>query len=269
MIQPELAMAVKPSVDPQYFLKEYDDILMGRRRTYSSSLMAKEQGPRMCAELLRCIFELYYHWSPADVRDKLTAERVKTMRITPLVKRIPCPPEVNASKELYYVAWYLYPETRTVKTPELILKLYQDILDDKIKKFPSNYFDGNDGYIRARILFLTMVREFLPPFTSLEAMYAFFASPEGRACITKYKLSIPLRELYGSALAYLHDALPECQKDEWLYEKYNTIESRRESLYLPVTEAEKKMLEYGSNEETGVEYIVEEEYEEIEEGVIL
>jgi len=244
MIQTCNVCNVKPGVDPSYYLKEYDDVLMGRRKTFSSALMAKEQGPHMCAELLRNIFSIYLHWSPVDVREKLTPEAVRRLKISPLIKRIPCPPEVDASKELYYVAWYLYPETRNIEEPELIIKLYTDILENKVKKFPGGYFDGNDGYLRAHILFLTMVREYLPPFESLDALYHFFASPEGKNCIIRYKLVVPLRELYGSALAFLHDSLPWSQKDERLYQRYLPLvrEGRAGKNYLPVTQMEREEL---------------------------
>lgn len=244
MINTDTNVTVKPNVDPSYYLKEYDDVLMGRRKTYSSALMAKEQGSRTCEELLRAIFELYLHWTPEEVRDKLTPDVVKTLKIHPLITRLPCPPELNPKTDLYYVAWYLYPETRNASDADLILKLYTDLMDGAIKKFPGGYFDGNDGYLRARILFMTMVREYMPPFQNIESMYAYFASPDGKRCLSKYKLIIPLRELYGSPLAYLHDALPWSQKDEDLYEKYSALSpaARNDGSYLPVTEAERDHL---------------------------
>lgn len=244
MIRTDVAAVIKPGVEPSYYLREYDDVLMGRRKTFSSALMNKDQGAYMCAELLRNIFDLYMHWSHEDVRDRLTPDVVKTMKIGPLVKRIPCPPEIDSAKELYYVAWYLYPETRNVEEPELIIKLYTDILKGKVKKFPGGYFDGNDGYLRSHILFLTMVREYLPPFDSIESLYRYFASPEGKACINRYKLTIPLRELYGTALAFLHDSLPWSQKDEDLYEKYlpKAQDNRAGGNFLPITDAERDEL---------------------------
>lgn len=270
MISSTNTTCVNVNVTPEYYLKEYDDILMGKRRTYSSALMSKEQGPKMCAELLRNIFDKYLHWTPEEVRDCLNHETVQLMKLSPLIKRIPCPPEIDSSKELYYVAWYLYPQTRTVKEPELIIKLYADILSGKVKKFPSNYFDGNDGYLRARVLFLTMVREYLPPFENLDAMYSYFASSEGKACLAKYKLNVPLRELYGSALAYLHDSLSVYQRSEELYEKYNTITNRSNSSggnYLPVSKSEQDAFFEESDSDTSA--IFETEMNESESEIIV
>lgn len=236
------------SVDPWFFLSEYNDVLLGKRKTFSSSIMAKGQGAYLCAELLRLIFKEYFHWTPEEVRDKLTPEIVRKMKLSPLIRRIPCPPELNPAKEVYYVAWYLYPWTKTTTTPELIVKLYNDVMTGAIKRFPSSYFDGNEGYIRARILFLTMVKEYLPPFKSLENMYAFFASPRGRRCINDHKLIIPLRELYGTPLAYLHDSLSPAQKSEELYKKYAVGDMNRGDAanFLPVTEEEMDAL-YGED----------------------
>ena len=95
---------------------------------------------------------------------------------------------------------------------------------------------GNEGYLRAQILLLTMIREYLPTFESVEDLYAYFASPMGRHAIERYKLGIPLRERYGSAVAYLHDSLPWSQKDEELYLKYST--ARDTSRFIPVTDEE-------------------------------
>lgn len=72
-----------------------------------------------------------------------------------------------------------------------------------------------------------MLIEYMPPFSSLEAMYAYFASPKGREAIREYKLLVPLRELYESPLDYLHDSLSSQQKSEELYEKYKRIQQKR------------------------------------------
>lgn len=206
-------------VDTKYYLREYDEVLMGKRKTYSAACMNKSQGPNICAEMLRYIFPYYLKWTPEQVRDCLTPAVIRAMKLEPLINRIPAPPEINRETELYFVAWYLYPQTRNVSRSELIIKVYMDVVEERISKFPKNYFDGNDGYVRARLLLLVMIREFLA-FESVEEMYAFFGSDEGRKAISKYKLTVPLRELYSSPLDYLHDSLTEEQRDDRLYQKY-------------------------------------------------
>lgn len=268
LIQAEMSAAVMPTINPGYHMREYDEMMMGHRKTYSSSLMAKERGPVLCAQVVRYAFEHYLHWSPTDARDRLSQEIIDTMKLAPLINRLPCPPELNRKTDLYFVAWHLYPETRTVSDYELIVKLYKDIIEDRVAKFPRSYFDGNAGYQRARLLFMIMLKEYTVGFESVEAMYAYFASEAGRNCINQYKLVVPLRELYGSPLAYLHDALPNHLKDEDLYEKYSKRiqRTRPTASYVPVTESELEQFEegmYPDDMDTGDD-LMEEELDEIE-----
>lgn len=214
------------TVDARYYLREYDEVLMGKRKTYSASCMNKAQGSKTSAEMLHYIFSYYLRWTPEQVRDCLTPEVVKAMKLESLINRIPSPPEINRDVDLYFVAWHIYPRTVNVSKAELVVKVYMDVISGRVSKFPKNYFDGNDGYVRARLLFLIMVREYLS-FESVEQMYAFFASDAGRKTINQYKLTVPLRELYSSPLDFLHDALRKDQKSDELYLLHSKNVKRR------------------------------------------
>lgn len=236
---------ISKEVDARYYLREYDEVLAGNRRNYSSACMSRNNGGKMIAEILDYIFRDYLHWSHTEARDCLTPEIVRVMKLDAFIKRIPCPPEVQPRLgELYYVAWYIYPETRNATRIDLVKKVYVDVLEGRISKFPKGYFDGNDGYSRARILLLTMIREFLS-FSSAEEMYAYFAGEEGQQAIREHKLSVPLRELYSSPLDFLHDALGEAQGNNELYVKYNAqVRRRADRGYIDV---EAKAKDRGSN----------------------
>lgn len=204
----------------QMVLNEYDEVLMGKRKSYSAFFMSRHHGDKVIKIALKYCFETYLQWTPEQVRECLTPELVKRMHIEGLINRIPCPPELNAKTELYYVAWWLYPETQNVSTPELMIKVYDDLLSEKITKFPKGYFDGILGLIHAKAIFLTMVKRYLS-FDGPESMYAFFAdTKQSKPIMKKYRLSVPLRELFDSPLDYLHEALPESQKREDLYQQY-------------------------------------------------
>lgn len=214
-------------VNVEYYLREYDDLLLGRRKSFSSSLMSKTHGSQLCAELLKVIFERYLHWTPIQVRDCLDQNYIKLLKLDTLINRLSCPPEVDRRREFYYVAWNLYPSTINVTPEGLIAKLYKEVVTGDIPKYPKGYFEGNDGRLRAKILFKTMANEYLPRFANKEELYAFFASNRGSTCLNNYKLGVPLREYYDSPLDYLHDALSERQKDWDLYEKYSKMVSTK------------------------------------------
>ena len=222
-------------IDPQYKLIEVEEILLNKRQHYSASFLDKDTGHINVYEALRYIFEGFLKWPPIQVRDCLNAKVIHLMKMEPLVNRVPCPPELDRSRDFEYVAWHLYPETVNCNAKDLAIKVYHRLLNGEISRFPKGYFDGGPkGWFRARATFQSMLIEFFH-FTSLEEMYAFFAGPEGRVAIKQYKLSVPLYELYETPLDYLHDALSSKQKCEELYQKYKKIVDanyrRRKNLY--------------------------------------
>lgn len=213
---------------PQQKLSEVQEILLNKRQHYSASFLDRDTGDVNIYEALRYLFEAFLEWTPVQVRDCLTADIIRLLKMEPLINRVPCPPELDRNRDYEYVAWYLYPETRNCTKKDLAIKVYHRLNNGEISRFPKGYFDGTvQAWFRARCAFQCMLIEYMPPFSSLEAMYAYFASPKGREAIREYKLLVPLRELYESPLDYLHDSLSSQQKSEELYEKYKRIQQKR------------------------------------------
>jgi len=207
--------AYTESIDTMALLKAYDDVLIGKREAFPIELISKESAPYVCASLLRLIFRKYLGWTPAQVRDLLTPKVVERMCLAPLVSRIPSPPEVLRDSELYFVAWYLYPEMKNSTDAELVGKVYQDLITGKIRKFPRNYFEGGIGHSKAKYMFVIMLQEYYNGvFESVEAMYRFFASAEGEKAVEEHKLKQPMKMWYDSALDYFHDSIPSNMKTE-------------------------------------------------------
>ena len=206
---------------PQQKLSEVQEMLLGKRQHYSAAFLDRITGDINIYEALRYIFEAYLEWTPYQVRDCLTHDIIRLLRLEPLINRIPCPPELDRTRDLEYIAWYIYPQTVNCNQRDLAIMVYHRLNKGEISRFPKGYFDGTvQGWFRARCAFQCMLIEYLPPFENLEALYSYFASPRGKDAIRKYKLLVPLRELYESPLEYLHDSLSSQQKDEALYQKY-------------------------------------------------
>lgn len=216
---------------PQQKLSEVQEILLNKRQHYSASFLDRDTGDINIYEALRYLFEAFLEWNPIQVRDCLSYEIIKLLKMEPLVNRIPCPPELDRNRDFEFVAWYLYPETINCTKKDLAIKVYHRLIRGEISRFPKGYFDGTvQAWFRARCTFQCMLIEYLPPFPSMEAMYAFFAGAAGREAIRKYKLLVPLRELYDSPLDYLHDSLSSQQKDEKLYQKYKRPQQNKNKL---------------------------------------
>ncbi len=114
--------------------------------------------------------------------------------------------------------------TKTASLPlqlKQLIEVYTDIMNGHKSQYPQRYFEGNTGYVRARILLLIMLKQYLPGrFTDTEDMYRFFASAKAAHTLRQYKLHIALKALYPTPLHYLHDSLPISQKDDYLFYEY-------------------------------------------------
>ena len=217
----------------KFYLREYDEILTGRRKSFSGMVTGEHETQALCEKLLRYIFENYLCWSPTQVAECLTTDVIKRNCLSSLIGHIPCPPELNRNRDLYFVAWHLYPEVRKMSAYQLLVKTYDDICEGRLKKFPKKYFDGPEGRDRARILFQLMLTRFLPQrFANIEQMYAFFAKDVARAYLGMRFLSTPLKELYNNdCLAYMHDSLPN-DRDEAIYRRYqHDVAMRKAATY--------------------------------------
>ena len=207
------------SISMRVFLDEYNEMLAGRRKSFSSMLLGKEFPETICAEVLKVIFDRYFHWTPVQIRDCLTPEIAERMKLEPLLKRIPAPDEILKDRELCYVAWYLYPKTRNVSESDLVIRVYHHLMNGDIQRFPKNYFLSQLGNLRAKLIMRAALQEYILPrysFSTLNELYAFFGTDRVNAVMDECKLTTMIKQKAGIALNMLHMALGE-QGDNGLY----------------------------------------------------
>ena len=220
------------------FLKEYDDMLLGKRKSFSAVLLDRENESFICASMLRRIFEKYLHWTPVQIRDCLTPEIATRMCLWPFINRLECPPEILREEELCFVAWEIYPETKNVSEADLVRRVYRNLIEGKIQRFPKNYFDGYKGLLRAQLIFKTVFCEYLVSqyrLTTIESAYALFVSPEIYSIMERYKLTTLIRQKFDIPLNLLHAGLGyeasdvlyvkylnECPASKWAYCRLTT-----------------------------------------------
>jgi hypothetical protein len=191
------------------FRREYDEILLGNKNSGSTLLMSRHRGNKVTDDILRYVFEYYLGMTHTDVRDRLTLDVLKSLKLMPFVKRVPCPEELDENKDLFYIAFRLYPETRTANAADLVKKVYFEVAEGKRDKYPRLFFDSAGGWARAKICLLAMIGEYLP-LSDIGELYAFFADGRKAAeTLEKRKLMTPLRDMFDTPLEYLHESLPE------------------------------------------------------------
>lgn len=207
------------SVSMQTFLNEYNEMLIGKRKSFSPMLLDKEFPEKTCAEILKVIFNKYFGWAPNQIRDCLTPEIASRMNLAPLIKRLPVPDGILEDKELCYVAWYLYPETKNISESDLVIRVYKHLMNGEIQRFPKNYFLSHLGSLRAKLIFRVAMHEYILPkhsFNSLEELYTFFVSDKITAVINECKLTTMIKQKAGIPLNMFHMSI-EGSGDNLLY----------------------------------------------------
>lgn len=199
-------------------LYEYDELLIGNRKSLSPDFFdyGAVTNEAVALKIIKYAFETYLRWDPIDIRDQMNHEILKTFKLDGLLKYIQFPEELDRKNDLFYLAWCLYPWTVNYTYEERVYRVYQNVLDGTFSRFPKEYFAGTEGVMRAILCFRYML-DHVYHFSSMDEMYRFFGAHKSVEAIQKAKLAVVCRDFFGSSLDFLHESLPESQKNTILY----------------------------------------------------
>jgi len=210
-------------------IAEYEDVLIGGKKVISAYYFSYNASGNMklALQIMKYAFDTYLHWSAEQLRDYLTLKVMERLKLQPLIRHIIFPVELDCNRDLFYIAWLLYPKTVHFSEKELILRVYKNLLDRKIQKYPKEFFDGMSGYRRAQVCLRYMVEQFVPVST-IDALYEFFASPDCYKVLRQKKLLVVCRDWFASPVDYLHQSLPKEQQNNFLYYYFSFRQRRAE-----------------------------------------
>ena len=199
---------------------EYDELMIGNRRSISPDFFSfgDSANETMALGIMKYAFETYLRWDPIDLRDRIDTELLKSLRLLPLLRYIRFSEELDPNTDLFYIVWKIYPWTVNYSYEERVFRVYRNVLNGKICRFPKEFFSGTEGETRAKLCFRYML-EHIMPFPSVNEMYRFFGMRKSWEALQKAKLSVMCRDLFGDPLEYLHAALPESQRNEMFYNR--------------------------------------------------
>lgn len=197
---------------------EYEELLIGNRRTLNQEFFVYGEytNELMALEIMKYAFSTYLRWSEYELRDRISLKLLKMLKLDGLLRLIRFPPELNPQKDYFYIVWRLYPNTVNYSYEERVYRVYKDVLEGNIAKFPKEYFSGADGRNRA-ILCFRYALEHISPFNSVREMYAHFGSAAGGKTLKQAKLFVVGGDLFGTPLDYLHASLPLQQRNRLMY----------------------------------------------------
>lgn len=208
-------------MDKQILLYEYEQILLGNKTGFAPYYFkyGDDTSQNYALYVIKFAVENYLKWDPWDMKNHFTKEVAIQLKLEPLMKYINFPPELNKESDYYYLSTLLYPNVIKIDIKQLVLRTYKDVLSGRLCKFPKEYLSGTEGMMRAGICLQYMLNQHYT-FPTIKDMYKFFSEPAGSRALKEYRLNNICNEIYDCPLDYLHEALPNVQKNEYWYHYY-------------------------------------------------
>lgn len=199
----------------------YEQILMGNENTWPAPLFdcQKRIQEQRALKVFKYVIEDYMKWSPEDAAVYLDYNFIVKMKLDKLLPKITFPKELDPKVDMVYIVSLLYPDKVVIDAKQKILLVYKKVLRGDSLRLPKSFTIEPEGIFNACIC-LQYVLEQNYMFNSIEEMYQMFTTTEASRLLKKYRLQNVQKELFLSPLDYLHESLPEDQKDEILYHKY-------------------------------------------------
>lgn len=189
-----------------YFLStiliNYDDSLVGRipdvesHNFYGAS--ASPVNEHIALECIRYAIEDILQWSPETALKKFDRYILSLMKLNRIAAYIVYPAEVESGDPLYILS-RLYPDTVKVTEQDFVKRTFESILRSGSQQFPREYFIGGDGFRRFCFCMKYVIENFTS-IDSVEELYKFMDSPQGKRLLYRYRLKVPADQFFISIL---------------------------------------------------------------------
>lgn len=201
-------------------IEDYEDILLGKRKTFSNWYFTGDKATDLdvALEAFKYCFEILLEWDVDTVFQNVNRQVVEDMKLISLWRnKIVVPKSVNKSKDFSYIAYLLYPDKYSQNTREQTIEIYKNLLAGKILKMPKNMFDDEKGIVKAAYCLQYLVTEHLT-YNSIEDVYDQFRQPDIRSFLTEYSLWLPCECFFDDPVDYLHFSIPDKYKNKIAYD---------------------------------------------------
>lgn len=198
-------------------LMEYEDILLGKKKDFSPAYLRQNASTEDAEELLRYVFGSLLGWDPSMVRDYTTKELLAKLHLLRPYRHLHFPPELDREKDIFYLGHLLYPEEVRYSKSGRTVHIFEKVLSREKTKFPKGFFTGEEGRLNLIICMKYILNHYFN-FRSQYDMYAYFADrKKASRFLRDFRLTVPCGEMFGDALSFLHESLPEEEKSELYY----------------------------------------------------
>ncbi|WP_024859137.1 hypothetical protein [Ruminococcus albus] len=219
---------------------EYEEILVEKRRQASTYYFGDnaDRNNSIAVEIFRYLIENILGWDSETAEQRLDLEILKNYKVDKYLSYINFYNEPNGKARFYtseengeahkkmvksdiqVLLKYVFGPRYHLDEREMIIVTYNDLLNGVIKKFPKHFFDViNDGKLKVAICLQHAITQ-QQNFENIEDVYRLFGDRNILKWLDKWKLRDIAEQFYDSPIDFLHDALPETEKDEVFYNYY-------------------------------------------------
>lgn len=211
---------------------EYEEILTNKRRQFSSYYFTgnAHRDSDIVVELFRYFFVSILCWDTETVEQRLSLDFLKEYKLDKFLRYIIFENEPNkkvryskgniAFPDIQELIRLVYGNKYKIDLRMLVTDVYEDILSGNLQKFPKNFFSAaTEGRTKACICLQYAINK-LHTFCNVEELYRVFSDRNILKLLDEWHLKDTAQLLYSSPIEYLHDALPDVDKDETFYTYY-------------------------------------------------
>lgn len=249
------------------FILEYEEVLIGKRKQFSSYYFSKnaKRDSDIALEAFRYVFNDILNWEAKIIENNLTFEFLKKYKldkyysnyiifenepnkkprfvmvgydkngeVTTEKKDIVSTEKQLLKADVQQLLKMIYGDKYVIDRRNEVIETYNNVINGQAKKFPKHFFDAiGNGREKACICLQYAINN-QNTFRSIEELYSVFADRNILKLLEQWRLKDVAATYYDHPLDFLHDALSDEDKDEdffeYYYEEYKKVleESGRE-----------------------------------------
>lgn len=201
--------------------RDYDDVMVGKSKKINPKYFASspEVNQKRALAIYRYAFDVYLGIHPDNLENVLDKKFLKMLNLAPLEQYITFPMEY-AHEKIHYIILLLYHRETIGSLAARTRFFYHSVLTNKSRRFPDDYFLGDEGIDKALICLRYMIETQFGN-ADMEFLYKTFSSDGITSLLKKWRLYSVCGKIFGTPLDYLRMALIRNDESDRLYAKYS------------------------------------------------
>lgn len=216
---------------------DYENSLIGAGKDIGIyNFYGSESGGANQQRAITCIryaLENVLGWTVEESIQKFDSYIITLMKLERIVDFI-CYPDEVIDRDPRYILSLIYPQRVHLDLETMVLRIYKDVLAHEAQ-FPREYFAGVNGFYRYCICLQYLITHYHPA-TSLDKLYSFILSSEGKRFLKEYRLKTPAEQLEINILDCLYELTKEIGFSILYYKFYSFQEQFQKNGHSKKTE---------------------------------